>query len=104
MLTNSGDQVRIQTGKEVTFVADYEKTPVAGVLDPVIDSVLEGLDIEANAIVHPNLRHVTLETRIKVTNVRRPLPEKTIEIDGKEVTIQLPTSETRAVEWAVSLG
>lgn len=79
---------------EIPYIADFERTEVSGetVLDPVIETVQEGLLLELRAVPLADGR-LALACRLENTVVSRPIPQFSTTFGGKlgeAVVVQLP--------------
>jgi hypothetical protein len=95
----SGTTALLLHGDEVAYIADFAMMQTGDTLiaDPVIQTIRDGVLVEATPILHPDGENLTLAVTVTIADLVRPM--KTIEttLMGNPVTRQVP--EVRQVRW-----
>jgi hypothetical protein len=77
---------------EVSYVKGFEVEKQDGkeILDPVVDTIQEGVLLDLTPTLSPDRRYVTLEIAGTCAAIEKPIREWTREFKGQEVTTQHP--------------
>ncbi len=99
LAVESGLRASISVGDEIAYLSDFAIRQVGDsvIADPVIETVREGVLLEATPIVHPDGRSVTVELALTIANLVRPIREIETVVAGNAMTRHMP--EVRQVEW-----
>jgi hypothetical protein len=98
-----GQDALIAVKDQVSYIKDYdvEQTSAGSVIaDPIIDTIADGLEIEACALRLPAAAGTALSLRFKMSRLMRPIEKMQIQLAGASVEIELP--ELRYFKWAAS--
>ena len=78
---------------------------LSGVADPVIDTVMSGAEVRVRPVLSRDLRFVTLQTRVDVSDLERPLAvvEKKLPGFAERARIQVPTVVSTTLETVITL-
>jgi len=91
---------------EVSYIKDFEVeiAQAAGVANPVIGTIYDGVSLDVRPVVDSDLKFITLELRPTVMTLNRPIPNFTTTLGvGQPISIQLPEVALQRVRTTVTL-
>jgi tetratricopeptide (TPR) repeat protein len=91
---------------EVSYIKDFEVeiAQAAGVANPVIGTVYDGVSLDVRPVVDSDLKFITMELRPTVMTLNRPIPNFTTTLGvGQPISIQLPEVALQRVRTTVTL-
>jgi len=91
---------------EVSYIKDFEVeiAQAAGVANPVIGTIYDGVSLDVRPVVDSDLKFITMELRPTVMTLNRPIPNFTTTLGvGQPISIQLPEVALQRVRTTVTL-
>jgi tetratricopeptide (TPR) repeat protein len=91
---------------EISYIKDFEVeiAQAAGVANPVIGTVYDGVSLDVRPVVDSDLKFITMELRPTVMSLSRPIPNFTTTLGvGQPISIQLPEVALQRVRTTVTL-
>ncbi len=91
---------------EISYIKDFEVeiAQAAGVANPVIGTVYDGVSLDVRPVVDSDLKFITMELRPTVMTLSRPIPNFTTTLGvGQPISIQLPEVALQRVRTTVTL-
>ncbi len=91
---------------EVSYIKDFEVeiAQAAGVANPVIGTIYDGVSLDVRPVVDSDLKFITMELRPTVMSLSRPIPNFTTTLGvGQPISIQLPEVALQRVRTTVTL-
>ena len=91
---------------EISYIKDFEVeiAQAAGVANPVIGTVYDGVTLDVRPVVDSDLKFITMELRPTVMTLQLPIPNFTTTLGvGQPISIQLPEVSLQRVRTTVTL-
>lgn len=91
---------------EISYIKDFEVeiAQAAGVANPVIGTVYDGVSLDVRPVVDSDLKFITMELRPTVMTLQLPIPNFTTTLGvGQPISIQLPEVSLQRVRTTVTL-
>ena len=92
LTTFDGRQANVSMLNQTAYVKDFtvEKSDGAVILDPVVDTLQDGLVFDVTPTITADRTRIGLETITTWAVLTRPIADFTTTLEGQEVTIQIP--------------
>lgn len=91
---------------QISYIKDFEVeiAQAAGVANPVIGTVYDGVALDVRPVVDSDLKFITMELRPTVMTLQLPIPNFTTTLGvGQPISIQLPEVSLQRVRTTVTL-
>ncbi len=92
LTTYDGQMANVSILSQTSYVRDFEVHEKDGksILDPVIDTIQDGLVLEVTPSVAADRKGIDLEVLATIAELFRPIAEFQTELRGQKVTFQIP--------------
>ena len=98
--TFHGQKAMISVANQTSYIKDFTSQVIEDTLivDPVIDVISDGFTMELLGLRDPVRKHITIESRVKLSSLKRPIESFTTKLHGHDVTFQIPRVES--CDWS----
>ncbi|MEY2716157.1 MAG: hypothetical protein RIT24_2500 [Planctomycetota bacterium] len=106
LLIYNNTRANMHVLNEISYIKDFEVeiAQAAGVANPVIGTVYDGVSLDVRPVVDSDLKFITMELRPTVMTLNRPIPNFTTTLGvGQPISIQLPEVSLQRVRTTVTL-
>ena len=102
LLTLGGQSSMITVGKQIAFVLRHEAQVVGEslVLNPVVDTVWDGVSIGITPVIGPEGRRLHLRAAIEMAILKRPLQTVELTLSSHSGKVKIEVPEISTVDWS----